>query len=91
MSDLKRTYQRSQILSYFDLNEHQQRQATEQLDEQAEEDRYVLWNDEPLPLCMFMRIDNKLFHGHYGLTAFSCYFIRINRTNEEATVVYAHC
>ena len=91
MNQLTRTYQRSAILSYFDLNEEQQAIATDQLDEQAEETNYVLWNNEPLPLSMFIRIDSKLYHGHYGLSAFSCYFIRINRTNEEATVIYAHC
>lgn len=88
---MKRTYQRSQILSFCDLNTTQQEIATGQLDEQAEETMYVLWNDEPLPLSMFMRTDRGLFHGVYGQSAFSAYFIKLNRSNDAATVVYAHC
>lgn len=88
---MKRTYQRSEILSFFDLNTTQQEIATNQLDEQAEEAMYVLWNNEPLPLSLFMRTGGGLFHGVYGLTAFSAYFIKLNRSNDAATVVYAHC
>lgn len=89
--ELKRSYQRSQILSYFDLNAAQQLIATDQLDENAENDQYVLWNDEPLPLCMFMRTGDKFGCGVYSQSAFSAYFVYINRTGEEATVVYAYC
>lgn len=88
---MKRTYQRSAILNFWELSTEQQAIAINELDnELAEESSYVLWNDEPLPLCNFIHIDKGLFHGGYGLTAFSAYLIRINRTNEEATVVYAH-
>lgn len=89
---MKRTYQRSQILYFSDLNAEQQANAINQLDtDLAEESSYVLWNNEPLPLCMFMRTDGGLFDGVYGQTAFSAYFVKINKTNECATVVYGHC
>lgn len=89
---MKRTYQRSQILYFPELSEEQAIVAIDQLGEElAENSTYVLWNNEPLPLCMFMRTDSGLFNGVYGQTAFSAYFIRINETNEQATVVYAHC
>lgn len=87
---MKRTYQRSPILSFYEMNETQQQIATNQTEELAAEDRYVLWNNEPLPLSMFLRT-NSSGHGIYSLTAFSAYFIYINRTGEEATVVYAYC
>lgn len=89
---LKRTYQRSEVYTFYDLSEHQQKQAISLTDQEtAENNSYVLWSDEPLPLSYFMRIENPLFHGQYGLTAFSCYFIRLNETGCYATVVYAHC
>ena len=90
MSQLKRTYQRSQILSFYDLDAAQQAIATDQLDELAIDDQYVLWNNKPLPLGMFMRTGNSFSCGVYSQTAFSAYFIYINRTGEEATVVYAY-
>jgi hypothetical protein len=89
---MKRTYQRSQILYFHELTAEQQERAISLLDnQQAEDSTYVLWNNEVLPLYMFMRTDNGMFDGVYGQTAFSAYFIKINKTNECATVVYAHC
>lgn len=87
---MKRTYQRSQILDFNELSESQQKQAVDLVDLNAANDSYVLWNNEPLPLSMFIHIDKGLFHGCYGQSYFSTYFIRLNRTNECATVVYAH-
>jgi hypothetical protein len=86
---MKRTYQRSQILNFSELNEVQQKLAIDLIDLNAVDDSFVLWNNEPLPLSMFMR-NKGLFHGTYGLTYYSAYLIRINATNEAATVVYAH-
>ena len=89
---MKRTYQRSQILDFADLSEVQQSQAISLLDETlAAETQYVLWDSEPLPLCNFLSINNPLFQGQYGLSVYSCYFIRLSRHNEAATVVYAYC
>lgn len=88
---LTRTYQRSQILSFYELNEVQQLTATDQLDERAQTDKYVLFNDEPLPLSMFLRTKGGQFGGVYSIGTFSAYFIKINKTGEEATVCYSHC
>lgn len=86
---MKRTYQRSQILSFYDLTVEQQQQVISET-EGDENDSYVLWNDEPLCLSNFIVCKSSLFHAAYSLSAFSAYLIRINRTNEAATVVYAH-
>lgn len=86
---MKRTYQRSQVLYFHELTAEQQKQATDLIDN-TDDETFVLWNNEPLPLSMFMRIDKGLFHGCYGQSYFSAYFIRLNSTNECATVVYAH-
>lgn len=89
---LNRSYQRSEIYDFADLNEQQQKDAISLTDEnQATEDKYVLWNNEPLPLSNFLRIEHKYYSGHYGLSAFSCYFLILNRRCTEATVVYAYC
>jgi len=96
---MKRTYQRSFVLEFNELNIRQQIAAIDELgQEEAQETKYVIWlpinadhDAEALPLSMFMRTDNGLFTGYYGLTAFSCYFIKLSRNGEEATVVYAYC
>lgn len=88
---MKRTYQRSAIFEFYELTIEQQIITLDEfLIEVAQQTKYVLWNDEPLPLCNFMRMDKGLFHGAYSMSAFSAYLVRINRTNEEATVAYAH-
>ena len=89
---MQRTYQRSQILSYWELEKDQQAQAVDQCDERAEGGQYVLWTAkdgsiEVLPLEMFMRVSGpSLFHGVYGQGYYMAYMIKINRTGEEATV-----
>lgn len=89
---MKRIYQRSQILYFPELTEEQAAQAIDQLGEElAQDSTYVLWGKEVLPLCMFLRTDNGLFDGVYSLSAFSAYFIKINETNEQATIAYATC
>lgn len=88
---MKRTYQRSSVLSFDELTENQASAAVDELGAKfAHDSNYVLWNNEPLSLSMFMRTDSGLFHGVYGLTAFSAYFIKLNRSNDAATVVYDH-
>lgn len=88
---MKRTYQRSQVLYFHELDNKQQSQAIDELGEdEAQETAFVLWGTEALPLSMFMRTDNGLFTGVYGLSYFSAYFIKLNNTGEAATVVYAH-
>lgn len=57
----------------------------------AVENRYVYFNTkdghEVLPLDMFARTEHsKVWHGMYGTSYFSAYFIRLNRTGEEALV-----
>lgn len=90
--NLQRTYQRSPILSFCELTEIQQECVIDLLDPfEAEETNYVLWNDEPLPLSMFLRNNGGLFHGTYGLSYFSCYMVKLNKTNEWATVAYCIC
>jgi hypothetical protein len=86
-------YNRSEILSYFDLTNEQQEQAlNDSNDEQhAEERSYVICNGELLGLDNFMRLDNSnIWHGAYGQSYFSAYFIRLNRSNNEALIAYKY-
>jgi hypothetical protein len=88
---MKRTYQRSQVLYFHELNSEQQLEAIDTLGEsEAQEESFVLWNNDALPLSMFMRIEKGLFTGVYGQSYFSAYFIKLNNTGEAATVVYSH-
>jgi hypothetical protein len=91
-------YFRSEILSYFDLSTDEQAQMLNDSNDiqHAEERSYVkgvnskCLNVEILPLDMFMRTDAGLWHGVYGQTAFSAYFIRFNRSNDEALIAYRY-
>lgn len=103
---MKRTYQRVQILNYWELTDEQKESAKDQCDERAEESQYVIWTapnhpkiKEVLPMEMFTRYDYgysgppvnpSLFDAHYGQSYFSAYMIKINRTGEEATLAYCH-
>lgn len=86
-------YNRSEILSYYDLTPTQQVNVVSNYynnNEQAEQDSYVLIDDEhsPLPLSMFMRNSyGKLWHGSYQTSNTGGYYIRINRHNDSALVV----
>ena len=86
-------WNRSPILSFADLTEEEQFEAICDTDseEQAQERQYVYFNTkdghEVLPLDMFARTEHsKVWHGMYGTSYFSAYFIRLNRTGEEALV-----
>lgn len=84
-----RSYQRSEVLSYYDLTDEQQKEAMD-YDDNAQEDSFVLWESYPLSLSAFMRIDNSLFHGVYSMTAFSAYLVRLSNCGTMATVVYQY-
>lgn len=85
---MKRTYQRSQILHFYELSEEQQLEALNNNDD-AKEHSYVLWNNTPISLSKFMRLDSGLFHGYFSTSAFDGFLIRINKTQECATIVNA--
>jgi len=85
-------YNRSEVVSYYDLTEKQQSDNVDYLGlELASETMYVICdhNNEALPLCMFMRTTNNNFtHGVYTQTNSSAYCITFNRSNDEAVVAY---
>ena len=90
-------YNRSEIYSFFDLSEEQQNEALNNSNDQehAEERSYIIYNhiqgDEVLPLDMFMRLEHsKLFDGVYGQTAFSAYFVKLNKSNDEVLIAYRY-
>lgn len=86
------SYSRSEILSFSELTEEQKQQAISLLDnELAEETSYVLFGVEVLPLCNFVRLkNNPIWHGVYGMTYFSGYYIKLNKSNDEALVAYKY-
>ena len=58
-------YERSEIYSFYDLNEEQKTDAIEYLGEDAENTSYVILRGDVLPLCMFMRTVGNFVHGYY--------------------------
>lgn len=85
-------YNRSAIYTWYDLNKEQQRKLRTVYGMHIKDSQFVFHNvnerTDILPLSMFMRFDNKnsLWHGYYGTSYFSCYFIRFNHSNDEALI-----
>ena len=84
-------YTRSQIFSAIELPKEKHAEMRHEMDyltdEEFEDQSFVDFFGEFLPLSMFMRLDNsKVWHGVYGTSYFSGYFIRFNRSNDEALV-----
>lgn len=90
-------YNRSEILSFFDLSEDQQAQALDSRDqEKAEETSYVLFNypnrTEVLGLDMFMSFGigggkkNPIWDGYYCNCFFAAYFIKFNQSNDGVLI-----
>lgn len=83
-------YNRSGIFSWFELTDEQQERIKDCYGHEPEftdEASFVLLKEEPLPLYMFMRTKHSnIWDGVYGTSAFSAYFIRFNRSNDEALV-----
>jgi len=87
------TYNRSEILSFYDLTESQQCEILDLIElEEAEQDSFVIINIKNyygvLPLSMFMRTENNFTHGVYGTSYFSCYTVTFNRFTDECVVAY---
>ena len=91
------TYNRSEILNFFDLTEKQQQDVldcyyNEQSD--AENDSFVIFESQKspeynaaLPLSQFMRINGKsIWDGVFGTSYFSAYFIKISKCGTGAVV-----
>lgn len=94
------SYNRSQIYSYFDLTTEQQEQALDTANdiEHAQDRNYVIFehprNPQVLPLDMFIAIrrhvNSQLWSGIYAQDYFSAYFIKLNRSNDEALIAYRY-
>lgn len=93
------SYNRSQIYSYFDLTTEQQEQALDTANdiEHAQDRNYVIFehprNPQVLPLDMFIAIREgkpTVFHGIYAQDYFSAYFVKFNKSNDEALIAYRY-
>jgi len=80
-----RHYERSEVISFYDLTEEQQTEALSN-DDSSEETSFVLFEDEPLPLNMFMRCGSGIFDGVWGMSAWSGYFIKLSDCGSMAVV-----
>jgi hypothetical protein len=95
---MTRNYNRSEILSYYDLTDEQKQDTANVYyltDEQAEQDNYVLitfkGKTEAVPLSFFERTEkNNFTHGIFTDTYYSGYFITLSRCNTEAVIAYKY-
>jgi len=87
-------YNRSEILSFNDLNEAQQDDVLScyyQTQEDAENDSFVIFKSKKsscaLPLSMFMKTGKcKIWDGIFGTSYFSAYFIKISKCGSMAVI-----
>ena len=91
------TFNRSDILSFYDLEDYQREEVLSSYydnEEEASEDSFVIFGVDhiPLPLSMFMRCDNSIiWNGVYGTSYFSAYFIKFNRDCSQALIAEKYC
>lgn len=84
-------YNRSEIVSFFELTDHQQADVLSYTDvEDAETAQYVIFKyvdgrEEALSLGNFMRAGGR-WHGIYGTSYFSAYGVIISRCGGAAIV-----
>jgi len=87
-------YIRTTLKNFSELTARQVLHARDILGEDAEETQWVTDPTDKnacLPLCNFMRAQNsKLWDGFFGVSYFSGYFIKLDRSQEIATVGYRH-
>lgn len=85
-------YNRSEIVSFFELTDHQQTDVLNYTDiEDAEGAQYVIFKyvdgrEEALSLGNFMRADRGRWHGIYGTSYFSAYGVILSRCGGAAIV-----
>ncbi len=87
-------YIRTSPKDFSELTARQTAMAREILGEDAEESQWVTDPTDQnacLPLCNFMRAErSKLWDGFFGISYFSGYFIKFDRTQQVCTVGYRH-
>jgi hypothetical protein len=84
-----RTYNRSEIYSFYDLTEKEQAEVISNYFssiEEAEEDSFIRCGKEVLPLSMFLKCENSIWSGTYGTSYFSGYYIKINKFGDEVVI-----
>lgn len=97
-------YNRSQIYSFNDLSEVEQKETINETGfelSDCQSTSFVKFdpknytnpeNNKPsfLPLSMFMRTGAKFTHGIYSTSAFDGYFITFDRQNEYCTIAHKY-
>jgi hypothetical protein len=95
-SSLKISYYfRSPVLSWSDLSVEDQNEFSDQFTEEEKEEGLFVFDDlrnELFSLGDFLIIPKgKRYHGVFGQTYFSAYFVTLSRCSTEAIVSYCYC
>lgn len=78
-------YNRSEIISWCELTDEQQKDVANWCEEDIEDTSYVILKNEALPLSMFMRTDG-IWNGVFVTSNTSAYVVKINKSGDEALV-----
>ena len=86
-------YFRSPVISWFDLSTESQIKFDGDFEYEQKEGLFVFddLRNELFSLSDFLICEGKRYHGVFGQTYFSAYFITISRCGTEAIVSYQYC
>ena len=84
-------YNRSEVISFAEVPEQYAKEY-----DLNDDDLFVVFENEDgsfeyLPLSSFTRCESPIWNGIFGMTAFSAYYVKLNRSCDEALVAYRYC
>lgn len=91
-------YNRSPIVSFFELEEKEKQHVIDcyfDSAEEAEESTYVFYdrkdkNYDVIPMCYFMLTESKIWHGSFVTSNTSALVIRLSKSNDEVLIAHKY-
>jgi len=94
---MTRNYNRTEILSFFELSEREQAEVLNNFSleiSDAECTQYAIIEESgkstAIPLNMFMRTNSNFTHGIFSDSYFSGYFLTLSKCGTQAVIAYKY-
>jgi hypothetical protein len=94
---MTRNYNRTEILSFFELSEREQSEVLNDFSMEisdAEDTQYAIIEESvkstAIPLNMFMRTNSNFTHGIFSDSYFSGYFLTLSRCGTQGVIAYKY-